>query len=90
MMSGLSNKELTKNLRNGKYKVIESYPEPHKDENGKIIIENSLLYKQGIKEHGVHQAHKWAEQGKYNLDPEELKKEEERVKASIEYMYSLL
>ena len=52
--------------------MAETYPEPHRDANGKIIIENSLLYKEDIKKYGAYQTMQWVKQGKYNLTPEEL------------------
>jgi hypothetical protein len=68
----------------------EVHPEPHKDpESGKIMIENCKLYYEDIDKYGASQARKWVGQGKYNLTPEELKKEEERIRAKYEYLYSL-
>ena len=90
LMSGMSSKELMKNVEKGKYKLTESYPEPHKDKDGKIIIENSLLYDKDLKEYGAVQTMKWVKQGKYNLTPEELEKEHERIKKKIDYLHSLL
>ena len=89
-MDGISEKEFSKNLANGKYKLVENYPEPHRDKDGKIIIENSLLYNNDLKKYGAVQTMKWVKQGKYNLTPEELKKEEERIKKEYDYLYSLL
>ncbi len=89
MMNDVSVEERMENLKNGKYKLTETYPEPHRDENGKIIIENSLLYEEDCKKYGVYQAHQWMKQSKYNLTPDELKKEEERIKKHFEYLYSL-
>ena len=89
-MNGISEKEFSKNLANGKYKVTETYPEPHRMEDGRIIIENCKLYNEDVKKYGAYQAHKWVKQGKYNLTPEEVKKEEERFKKEMEYLYSLL
>lgn len=90
-MAGISEKDFSKNLANGKYKLTETYPEPHRDpKNGKIIIENTLLYEEDVRKYGAYQAHKWVRQGKYNLTPEELKKEEERIRKKFEYLYSLL
>lgn len=89
-MRGISEKEFSKNLANGKYKVTETYPEPHRDSNGKIIIENSLLYREDVKNYGAHQAHKWMRQGKYNLTPEELAKEHKRIEESFKNLYSSL
>ena len=87
MMSGMSQKELMKNVENGKYKLTQTYPEPHRDpKTGKIIIENSELYYKDVREYGAVQAQTWVKQGKYNLTPEELEKERERIrkKSSIE------
>ena len=89
-ISGISEKEFSKNLANGKYKVTETYPEPHRMEDGRIIIENYKLYREDVRKYGAHQAHKWMRQGKYNLTPEEVKKEEERFKKEMEHLYSLL
>lgn len=90
MMKGTSVEQRMNNVKNGKYKLTETYPEPHKDpKTGKIIIENSFLYKEDCKKYGAYQAHKWVQQGKYNLTPEELKKEEERIKKHFDYLYSL-
>ena len=90
-MDGISEKQFSKNLANGKYKLTKVYPEPHRDPvSGKIIIENSLLYKEDVRKYGAYQAQQWVRQGRYNLTPEELKKEEERIKKKFEYLYSLL
>jgi len=89
LMNGVSAERRMKNLKNGKYRLAETYPEPHRDQNGKIIIENSLLYNEDVKRYGAHQAMQWVKQGKYNLTPEELKKEEERIKKHLEHLYSL-
>lgn len=90
MMSGMSQKELMKNVENGKYKLTETYSEPHRDPmTGKIIIENSELYHKDVREYGAIQAQMWVKQGKYNLSPEELKKEEERIKKKLERLYDI-
>ena len=90
LMAGVSVEQRMKNLKNGKYKLTETYPEPHRDPaSGKIIIENCKLYNEDVKNYGACQAQQWVKQGKYNLTPEELKKEEERIKKEFEYLYSL-
>ena len=89
MMSGMSQKELMRNVRNGKYRQSITYPEPHRDEKGKIIIENSQLYYDDVKQYGAYQAQQWVKQGKYNLTREELEKERERIKKKLEYLYKL-
>lgn len=89
-INNISEKEFARNLANEKYKSTVTHPEPHRDENGKIIIENCTLYKEDVKNYGVVQAQKWVKQGKYNLTPEELEKEREKYKKKMEYLYSLL
>lgn len=89
MMNGVSAEQRMKNVKNGKYKMTETYPEPHRDANGKIIIENCKLYYDDVNKYGAYQAQQWVKQGKYNLTPEELKKENERIKAKYEHLYKL-
>ena len=89
MMNGISAEQRMKNVKNGKYKSTETYPEPHRDVNGKIVIENCLLYDKDLEEYGAVQTMKWVRQGKYNLNSEELEKEHKRIKAKYEYLYSL-
>ena len=79
-----------KNIEDGKYRLTETYPEPHRDpKSGKIIIENCKLYYEDVEKYGAWQARQWVKQGKYNLSPDEFKREEERIKAKYEYLYSL-
>ena len=90
LMAGVSVEQRMKNLKNGKYKLTEAYPEPHRDPvDGKIVIENCKLYEEDLFNYGAVQVGKWIEQGRYNLTPEELKKENERIKAKYEYLYNL-
>lgn len=90
-MSGVSEKQILKNVENGKYKITKTYPEPHRDpKTGKIIIENCRMYYDDVKKYGAYQAQQWVKQGKYNLTPEELEKEHEYYKKKMEYLYSLL
>ena len=84
IMDGVSAEERMKNLKNGKYKQEEVYPEPHRNANGKIVIENYSLYNDDYKKHGALQTMKWAEQGKYNLDAEELEVERKKIKLYYE------
>lgn len=91
MMNGVPIEQRMKNLENGKYRMVNTYPEPHRDpKDGKIIIENCKLYNEDVRTYGAYQAQKWVEQGKYNLTEEELKKEKERIKKNLEYLYSLI
>lgn len=87
LMDGVSVEQRMKNVKNGKYKLAETYPEPHRTEDGKIIIENCKLYKEDLREYGAQQTYKWVRQGKYNLTPEELEKELERIKKEFGFEY---
>ena len=89
--NGASPEQLSKNLKNGKYKLKNNYPEPHRDpQTDKIVIENEKLYKEDVRKYGAYQAHQWMHQGKYNLTPEELEKQQEEYEKKWEYLYSLL
>ena len=94
LMDGVSAEQRMKNAKNVKYKLTETYtephrtyPEPHRTEDGKIFIENYKSYKEDLREYGVQQTYKWVEQGKYNLTPEELEKELERIKKEFGFEY---
>jgi hypothetical protein len=89
LMNGVSVEQRMKNVKHGKYKLVENYPEPHRDKNGKIIIENSQLYYDDVKKYGAYQAQKWVKQGKYNLTPEELEKEHKRIQEEFKKLYDL-
>lgn len=89
LMDGVSVEQRMRNVKNGKYKSTETYPEPHRDKDGKIIIENSKLYKEDLFKYGAVQAQKWVKQGKYNLTPEELRKEYKRIEEEFEKLYGL-
>ena len=81
LANGVPVDQLVNNVKNGKYKVVDKHPKPHRDpKTGKIIIENYLLYKEDLKKYGAYQTYKWVEQGKYNLEGAALKKEQERIK----------
>lgn len=90
LMSGVAEGQLMKNVKNGKYRLTEVHPEPHRGKDGKINIENTLLYKEDLDKYGAYQTYKWVKQGKYNLTPEELAKEDERLDKYFEELYSLL
>ena len=67
-----------------------THHEPHRDpESGKIIIENCKLYQEDVINYGAVQAQKWVREGKYNLTPEELEKERERIRKELEQLYNL-
>lgn len=66
------------------------HPMPHRDpKTGKIVIENCKLYYSDVSQYGAWQAQKWAEKGKYNLEPEELEKERKRLEAEYKELCRL-
>ena len=90
LMNGVSAEQRIKNVKNGKYKLVEEHPEPHRDsQTGKIVIENDKLYKEDVLKYGAYQAQKWVHQGKYNLTPEELEKRREEIKKELDYLCGL-
>ena len=74
MVAGMSAEERMRNLHKGRYRFSMQYLEPHRDPvDNKIIIENEELYWEDSSLHGSPLTHKWLEQGKYNLNEDELK-----------------
>lgn len=85
---GMPVEERMKGVDNGRYRLTEKYPEPHRDpESGKIIIENCKLYYDDVEKYGAVKARQWMKQGKYNLSPEELEKERERIRAKYGFSH---
>ena len=67
IMNSVSVEQRMKNLKNGKYRLEKTYPEPRRDPvSGKIVIENSQLYYEDAMKYGAYQAQQWVKQGKYN------------------------
>jgi hypothetical protein len=91
IMDGVPIKQRLKNLEDGRYKMNNVHPEPHRNpENGKIVIENCKLYYEDVRNHGAYQAQQWVKQGKYNLEPEEFEKEKERIEEKYKYLNNLV
>lgn len=94
-MSGMSEKEILKNAERGRYyvskDVMQAYPVPHREPDcrHRIIIENDELYKADVAQYGAYQAQKWVEQGKYNLNPEELEIVHLQIERKFQHLYSL-
>lgn len=61
----------------------QKYPEPHRTEDGRIIIENCKLYNEDVRKYGAYQAQKWVKQGKYNLEAEALARERMRIERNM-------
>lgn len=94
-MSGMSEKEILKNAQKGRYyipkEVFQAYPVPHREPDGRhrIIIENDELHKADVAQYGAYQAQKWVEQGKYNLNPEELEIVHLQIERKFQHLYSI-
>lgn len=82
--SGVSSDERMRKMRAGLYEKANTYPEPHRDKDGKIRIENSRLFNDDLIKFGAIQTYKWVDQGKYNLTPEQLIEERKRLDREAE------
>ena len=94
-MSGMSEKEILKNAQKGRYyipkEVLQAYPVPHREPDGRhrIIIENCELHKADVAQYGALQAQKWVEQGKYNLNADELEIVHLQIERKFQHLYSI-
>lgn len=94
LMNGVSAKQRLQYAEQGRYyipkSIAESYPKPHRDpKTNKIIIENSVLYKNDLRDFSASETMKWAEQGKYNLNPDEMKVEHARIQLYTLKLFSI-
>ena len=71
-MNGVPMEQIIKYAQEGRYKLDENASNIRRDHYGNIIIENKELYKEDIKNYGIHQTYEWVKQGKYNLGPKDL------------------
>ncbi len=79
-------------VKKGRYKNDNNNEchRPHRDKNGKIVIENTLLWEEDLKKYNSMEVQKFILQGKYNLTQDELEKEKERIDKKLEKLYDLL
>ena len=93
LMNGVSAEQRLRYAKQSRYyipkSVTEAYPNPNRDEKGKIIIENSTLYHDDVNNHGAYNAQQWVDQGKYNLTTEEMKIEHARIQLYWLQLYSI-
>ena len=79
-----SNNQFMRNLANGKYRKPEQAVEPHRDNAGNIIIDNTVLFWEDVNSHqySVEQIERFKQSGRYNLTAEEsqLQKEQQKRK----------
>ena len=77
-----SNNQFMKNLVNGKYRKTEQTTEPHKDSDGNIIIDNTVLFWEDVNSHqySTAQIEQFKQSGRYNLTAEESQVQREKQK----------
>lgn len=88
VLSGVSHEQRMKKMQADVYEKAD-HPEPDRDKDGKIIIENCELFESDKASYGITQAYKWAAQGKYNLTPKELEIEQKRIEDKYNKLYEL-
>ena len=77
-----NNEQLMKNLANGKYRKTEQATEPHRDNAGNIIIDNTVLFWEDVNSHqySTAQIEQFKQSGRYNLTAEESQVQREQQK----------
>lgn len=77
-----NNEQFMKNLVNGKYRKTEQITEPHRDNAGNIIIDNTVLFWEDVNSHqySTAQIEQFKQSGKYNLTAEESQMQREQQK----------
>lgn len=77
-----SNNQFMKNLVNGKYRKPEQAVEPHRDNAGNIIIDNTVLFWEDVNSHqySTAQIEQFKQSGRYNLTAEESQVQREQQK----------
>lgn len=80
-IKGVPAKEMMKNLKNGKYKLVEDNTEYNEVlyYQDKPIVEKEELYKEDMKKYGLYQTHDWLLKGKYSLPPDEREKQQKEL-----------
>lgn len=77
-----NNEQLMKNLANSKYRKTEQATEPHRDNAGNIIIDNTVLFWEDVNSHqySTAQIEQFKQSGRYNLTAEESQVQREQQK----------
>lgn len=79
-----SNNQFMRNLVSGKYRKPEQAIEPHRDNAGNLIVDNTVLFWEDVNSHqySVEQIERFKQSGRYNLTAEEsqLQKEQQKRK----------
>ena len=71
-----------KNLANGKYRKPEQASEPHRDNVGNVIVDNTVLFWEDVNSHqySTAQIEQFKQSGRYNLTAEESQMQREQQK----------
>ena len=77
-----NNEQLMKNLASGKYRKPEQATEPHRDNAGNVIVDNTILFWEDVNSHqySVEQIERFKQSGRYNLTVEEVQMQREQQK----------
>lgn len=77
-----SNKQLMKNLASSKYRKPEQAVEPHRDNAGNVIVDNTELFWKDVNSHqySTAQIERFKQSGRYNLSAEESQMQREQQK----------
>lgn len=77
-----NNNQFMKNLANGKYRKTEQTTEPHRDNAGNIIIDNTVLFWEDVNSHqySTMQIEQFKQSGRYNLTVKESQMQREQQK----------
>lgn len=77
-----NNEQLMKNLASGKYRKPEQATEPHRDNAGNVIVDNTVLFWEDVNSHqySVEQIERFKQSGRYNLTVEEVQMQREQQK----------
>ena len=77
-----NNEQLMKNLASGKYRKPEQATEPHRENAGNVIVDNTVLFWEDVNSHqySVEQIERFKQSGRYNLTVEEVQMQREQQK----------
>lgn len=72
----------TRIFTSGKYRKPEQATEPHRDNAGNVIVDNTVLFWEDVNSHqySVEQIERFKQSGRYNLTVEEVQMQREQQK----------
>ena len=90
VLNGVPSEQRMKNMQNGKYVQRNVYPEPHRDKDGKIIIDDMDSFNRDKINLGALEAYNRAKRGAYNLSQEEIEKNRQKVEEKYKKLSRLI